>query len=402
MKHRQIIPPTIYFFTLMLYLSICVLTSCRSRTVKALATDGDTIPLKYAQHLVLVKHDGFTEALVLNPWNKGTLLHRYFLVPKGQGGNQLAQQLASTKESKMVRSDVIRTPITRGIIFTSAHCQLMYELGCPKAIAGVCDLQYINISDIQKRSKKDIVDCGQSFQPNMERIVDIQPEALLVSPFENNGGFGKLEKLKIPVIETADYMETSPLGRAEWIRFYGLLFGSKASDSSYVSCTEKADSIFNVVEQTYLSLKKKAAALPLGASVLTERKTGGVWYVPGGKSTMGILLRDAHARYEWAEDSHSGSLALNPEQVLDRASNITVWALKRFGGKPLTRKDLLDEYKGYVHLAAMTRGKIYQCDTSTEPYFEETSFHPERLLREFILLSHPEVKDMGRMKYYKK
>lgn len=209
------------------------------------------------------------------------------------------------------------------------------------------------------------MDCGSSMQPDIERIIALHPEALLISPFENSGGYGKLDKLRIPIIETADYMETSPLGRAEWIKLYGLLLGSS-----------KADSLFSAIEKEYLQLKAEAAKLPLGLSILTERKTGNVWYVPGGKSTMGILLRDAHAKYIFADDQHSGSLSMSPEQIIAKGNQVDVWAFKYFGGNALTKQDLLAEYQGYQALKAFQSGNIYETDTSCEPYFELTSSIP--------------------------
>lgn len=182
-------------------------------------------------------------------------------------------------------------------------------------------------------------------------------------------------------------METSPLGRAEWIRFYGLLF----------NCEQRADSLFTSIEKDYLAEKERAARLPLGRSILTERKTGSVWYVPGGKSTMGGLLKDANAKYVFSKDKHSGSLALSPEQVLEKADSIDVWAFKTF-----SETNLLQEYAGYKYLKAFKAGEVYECNTSLIPYFEQTSFHPERLLREFVLLAHPESGDLKKLRYYRK
>lgn len=167
--------------------------------------------------------------------------------------------------------------------------------------------------------------------------------------------------------------------------------------------SSKADSLFSAIEKEYLQLKAEAAKLPLGLSILTERKTGNVWYVPGGKSTMGILLRDAHARYIFADDTHSGSLSMSPEQIIAKGNQVDVWAFKYFGGNALTKQDLLAEYQGYQALKAFQTGTVYETDTSCEPYFELTSFHPEILLREFIILSHPEAGDkFGKLRFYKK
>lgn len=384
------------------------LTACQDgKTAAGMEERGDTLQMKYAQLLTIVSHDeqGYTEVKVHNPWKEGTELHRYILVPKGKEGDATMAKLAGQAhgEGKAaatlgVKTDTVRTPLESNLVFTAPHCQLLTELGCQNAITGVCDKDYINIPDIKSRAQADakvahpIMDCGSSMQPDIERIIALHPEALLISPFENNGGYGKLDKLRIPIIETADYMETSPLGRAEWIKLYGLLLSSS-----------KADSLFSAIEKEYLQLKAEAAKLPLGLSILTERKTGNVWYVPGGKSTMGILLRDAHAKYIFADDQHSGSLSMSPEQIIAKGNQIDAWALKYFGGNALTKNELLAEYQGYQALKAFQSGNIYETNTSREPYFELTSFHPEILLREFIILSHPEAGDkFGKLRFYKK
>ena len=429
-------------------LALLVLTACQGgKTTAGEAEGGDTLKMKYAKLITIVKHGEkgtaslgkdaedvdyqYAEVNVANPWKAGTLLHRYILIPKGKEGDETVARLALQRTSGMgCTTDTVRTPVERSAVFIAPHCQLMYELGCQQAIRGVCDLNYINIPDVRKRAasagnvssagnasaRNSIVDCGSSMAPDIERIIALKPEAILVSPFENSGGYGKLDKLHIPIIEAADYMESSPLGRAEWMKFYGMLFGkaSKTADGKAskiadgkaskavlsASCETTADFLFSQIEKEYLKLKAEAGKLPKGLSILTERKTGGVWYVPGGQSTIGILLKDANARYIFEDDQHSGSLAMSPEQILAKGKQVDVWAFKYFGGAPLSQAQLLQEYDGYKALAAFNRGNIYQVDTSTVPYFELTSFHPELLLREFIILAHGER--FGKLKFYKK
>ena len=466
----------IYIFGALL--ALLVLTACQGgKTTAGEAEEGDTLKMKYAKLLTIVKYGEkgtassdkdaedaeyqYAEVNVANPWKAGMLLHRYILIPKGEEGDKTVTRLALQRTSGMgCTTDTVRTPVERSAVFIAPHCQLMYELGCQQAIRGVCDLNYINIPDVRKRAASagkassgnassgnassgnasagnaaagktsagnSIVDCGSSMAPDIERIIALKPEAILVSPFENSGGYGKLDKLHIPIIEAADYMESSPLGRAEWMKFYGMLFGKdknisttvagkalttvvgkalttvagKASEATLpASCELKADSLFAKIEKEYLKLKAEAGKLPKGLSILTERKTGNVWYVPGGQSTIGILLKDANARYIFSDDKHSGSLPMSPEQILAKGSQVDVWAFKYFGGAPLSQVQLLQEYDGYKALAAFSRGNIYQVDTSTVPYFELTSFHPELLLREFIILAHGSR--FGKLKFYKK
>lgn len=430
-----------------LYILLCgataalLMAACQGgKTDAADAEAGDTLEMKYAKLLTIVKHgDGeetsdaaegidyqYAEAIIANPWKAGTMLHRYILIPKGKEGDKTVAMLARRRSTGVrCTTDTVRTPVEKSAVFIAPHCQLMYEMGCQQAIRGVCDLDYINIPDVKKRAAaagnaaarkasagktsaenasagNSIVDCGSSMAPDIERIIALKPEAILLSPFENSGGYGKLDKLHIPIIEAADYMESSPLGRAEWMKFYGMLFGNEEGKSNGISgsCESKADSLFSQIEKEYLKLKAEAGKLPKGLSILTERKTGNVWYVPGGQSTIGILLKDANARYIFEDDQHSGSLAMSPEQILAKGKQVDVWAFKYFGGAPLSQAQLLQEYDGYKALAAFNRGNIYQVDTSTVPYFELTSFHPELLLREFIILAHGER--FGKLRFYKK
>lgn len=440
-----------------LYILLCgataalLMAACQGGKTAAAAEAGDTLEMKYAKLLTIVKHgDGkessdeaedidyqYAEAIIANPWKAGTMLHRYILIPKGKEGDKTVAMLARRRSTgARCTTDTVRTPVERSAVFVAPHCQLMYELGCQQAIRGVCDLDYINIPDVKKRAaagnaaagkasagnvssgnvsaenaaaRNSIMDCGSSMSPDIERIIALKPEAILLSPFENSGGYGKLDKLHIPIIEAADYMESSPLGRAEWMKFYGMLFGNEEgrgkreegkSNGISGSCESKADSLFAKIEKEYLKLKAEAAGYPKGLSILTERKTGNVWYVPGGQSTIGILLKDANARYIFEDDQHSGSLAMSPEQILAKGKQVDVWAFKYFGGAPLSQVQLLQEYDGYKALAAFNRGNIYQVDTSTVPYFELTSFHPELLLREFIILAHGER--FGKLRFYKK
>ena len=422
-----------------LYILLCgataalLMAACQGgKTAADDAEAGDTLEMKYAKLLTIVKHGDveetsdaaegidyqYTEAIIANPWKAGTMLHRYILIPKGEEGDKTVAMLARRRSTgARCTTDTVRTPVERSAVFIAPHCQLMYEMGCQQIIRGVCDLDYINIPDVKKRAalsgntsaQNPIEDCGSSMAPDIERIIALNPEAILLSPFENSGGYGKLDKLHVPIIEAADYMESSPLGRAEWMKFYGMLFGNEEgrvkreeekNNGISGSCEPKADSLFAKIEKEYLKLKAEAAGYPKGLSILTERKTGNVWYVPGGQSTIGILLKDANARYIFEDDEHSGSLAMSPEQILAKGKQVDVWAFKYFGGAPLSQAQLLQEYDGYKALAAFSRGNIYQVDTSTVPYFELTSFHPELLLREFIILAHGER--FGKLRFYKK
>lgn len=351
-------------------IAAALLSSCVGRKAPKQEM-GSGVHLRYARLLSLSETNGTMEATIADPWQEGRVLQTVRV-----GDDKAAHALQ---------------PLRRVVVFSTSHCQLLEYLGLADRIVGVCDARYILIPDIQKRlADGRVTDCGSSMSPDIEKIIELAPDAIMASPFEGSGGFGKLEKLGIPIIQTADYMETSALGRAEWMRFYGRLFGAGRG----------ADSLFQVVESTYQQLRRYAAKLSVGRSILTERKTGATWYTPGGSSSIGMIIKDANGQYAFGEDKHGGSLALSPEQIIDKAGGSDVWAFKFNGARMMTRADLLREYRGYSALKAFRTGVIYECNTSSVPYFEEVAFRPDFLLREMILLLHPDVK-LSSLRYYR-
>ena len=361
-------------------LALCfsLLVSCSFRQQKVNEGIGET-GFKYARNIIMEHKDGYVVVKLLNPWKKGTILQTYYLMPRN---------VESENISDGVRVDV---PIQRSVVFTSAHANLLEMLHAEKAISGVADLKYMLIPDIRRRAhrKGGIVNCGDAMKPDVEQIIDLKPEAILLSPFENGGGYGRLEEIGIPVIECADYMEESALGRAEWMKFYGLLFGRE----------READSLFAVVEKNYQALSRRASQSKVTRSVLPDRKVGPVWYLPGGESSVGLLYKDAHGVYAYAKDKHSGSLSMPFETVLDKFGQSDFWILSYRGD--FNRAKLLAEFQGYSMLKPCRTGEIYGCKVDSIPYFEEVSWRPDWLLSDLIQLFHPDLQ-IAPMHYYHK
>lgn len=368
---------TFFIFTV----AVLLLSSCggRSRTASALA-EGDTLPLRYAGNLTLTTSPDYTVATLRNPWDTLKTLHTYVLVPASR---PLPDSLPA--------GTTVRVPLSKAVVYSSVHCALIDQLGAFSAIGGVCDLKYIKLPAVQAAcAEGTIIDCGSGMNPDMEKIIDLHPDAILLSPFENSGGYGRVEKLDIPIIECADYMETSALGRAEWMRFYGLLFGASS----------RADSLFAVVDSCYQQLKRRAALSPASLSIVSELKNGSAWYVPGGRSTMGRLFRDAGGRYAFADDTHSGSVPLSFETVFDKAGDADVWTLKYNRNRDMTYADLQAGYIGYTAFKAFKTRNVYGCNTAKVPFYEETPFRPDYLLADFIQILHPETGNSGGLRYF--
>lgn len=362
-----------------------VICSCSGRSTTS--SDFEPVPLRYATNLTCERGEGFSIWTLRNPWDTTQVLHRYILQHE-----TLAQPDFSIFNFQF---SIIKTPVRHAGVATAVHCGLLDELGVGSAIAGVCEKEYIDLPVVNEGlAAGRIADFGNGMNPNIERIMDVAPDILLLTPFEHSGGYGRVERLGIPIIECAEYMEVSPLARAEWIRFYGELFG----------VSERADSIFHEVESNYLALKEKThskdSPVKAGVSLLTEMLYGGQWFVPCGQSTMGMMFADAGANYLFANRKGSGSVALSFETVLDEAQNADVWLVKYNSQQPLTYSNLAADYQPYTRFRAYQQRHIYACDLAHNHFYEETPFHPDRLLRDLICILHPELLPDQQPVYY--
>ncbi|MCD8182577.1 MAG: ABC transporter substrate-binding protein [Bacteroides sp.] len=365
----------------MLWIIVLLLSACGGRSNTSSASEqGDTIALRYADNLTLVDYPDYTVTTLRNPWDTLKTLHTYILVPASK-----------PVPAHLPKGTIVRTPLSRAVIYSSVHCGLVGRLGAFGSIGGVCDLKYIKLPAVQEGiAKGTIADCGDGMNPDMEKIIDLHPDAILLSPFENSGGYGRVEKLDIPIIECADYMETSALGRAEWMRFYGLLFGA----------VSQADSLFAEVDSCYQQLKMRASLSSVSLSVISELKNGSAWYVPGGRSTIGRLYSDACGQYVFADDQHSGSVPLAFETVFDKGGEADVWIIKYNRSRDMTYADLKADYIGYTGFKAFKTRNIYGCNTANVPFYEETPFRPDYLLSDLIQIFHPEIGDLGGLRYF--
>ncbi|MBO7416590.1 MAG: ABC transporter substrate-binding protein [Bacteroidaceae bacterium] len=358
-------------FTLLTAALIC---SCNGGV--RFQADGGIMEL--ASHITVQETAHSYHVRIANPWKKGTLLHTYTFTD------------SLDTDYKFNRAgNTVHIPLKRVVVMTNSLARLMVEIGVQDCIAGVCEPEYISDSLIRARLESGVIaDCGNSMYPTIEKIMELHPDAIMVSPFEQTG-YGQLEKLGIPLLECADYMETSPLSRAEWIRFYGRLFGAAA----------KADSLYDKVSTDYNTLKDLAAGTVSRPKVMLDTRSGSAWYVAGGGSTIGRMIADAGAEYVFGDNSSSGSVPLSFETVFEKAQDADVWLLKNSSSIPLTYSLLESDFKSYASFKPFRERNIWVCNVNEVPYFELTSFHPEMLLGEFISIFHPEM-GSGRFFYH--
>ena len=361
---------------------VLLLSACGGGSKTSSAFEGKVLPLKYAENLTLIQGEGYTEAVLRNPWDTTSILRTYILVDKDK-----------KVPDHLPEGTLVRTPLSKALVYTATHCNLIHELGAVKSIGGICEIQYIKVPEIVEGcANGTIVNAGEGTNPDIEKIIDLHPDALLLSPYENSGGHGQVEKLKIPIIECADYMETSALGSAEWIRFYGLLFGREAL----------ADSIFAEVEKNYNEWKALATAQPVKPRLMCEVKSGSAWYVSGGRSTTGKLYADAGADYVFASYPNAGGVPLSFETVFDKAQDADVWLMKYNHPTDKTYQSLQEDYAPYANFKAFKDKNIYHCNTAYRPYYEDFPFHPDRVLKDLIKIFHPSLLPKYELKYFSK
>lgn len=364
---------------LLLLLAGLLMWQCRGGEKYTVAVNGDTLTHD-SRLLTLIDCGQYTVADVADPWNEGETLGRYILVNR------------DSRPDSLPAGTVIEVPLQTSLVYSSVHAGAIDELGAIGRVTAVCDAPYFKIPAIVDGLRSgDVVDAGASASPSIETIIGHRPGAILLSPFQN-AGHGAIQQLGIPIIECADYMEATPLGRAEWIKLLGILYGNR----------QLADSIYAGVKERYTSLADSANHVRMMMPVVvSERVTDGVWYVPGGRSYQARMFADAGARYPWSADSTAGSLQLDFPAVYDKAHMADVWLIRTYG-QDLTLEQLEADYSPNSRMKAFHNGGVFSCNTSESSLFEEFPFHPDLLLREYINIFYPGYLDNDSLRYYRR
>lgn len=366
---------------LTLFIVVAFLASCKGSHASSSAEgEGEVLPMKYAENLTVREFPDFTEVTVRNPWDTLKTLQKYILVERD-----------SEMPAGLPEGTIIKVPVTNALVYSTVHNSLITELGAIDAIGGICNSKYVNGKELQARlASGRIVDCGVSLSPDLEKIIKLKPQVIMLSPFENNDKYAKVGELGIPIIECADYMETSPLGRAEWVRFYGMLFGKQ----------DVADKMFAKTESNYLELKQIANGLAIKPKVIIDQRYGQVWNVPGGVSTMGRLIEDAGGINPFASYKQSGSVPLAPEKVLAEAHDADIWFVRYNQEKDKSLRELGNDAPVNSQFKAFKDGRVYGCNTRYVNFYEETPFHPDLILEDMVHLMHPELSSSAPARYY--
>ena len=364
----------------LLLVPLFLVYSCHSRQGVSLEeAGGKTFPLRYAEGFKVTDYPDYTIVDIRDPWNPQRNLQRYVLIDRNK---ETPVELPS--------GTLIRTPIQKVMVYTVVHCAVLDELGVADDIAGICEPRFIHAPAIRSRLADGMIaDMGESASPNTEKMIELGVEVVLASPLHNTG-YGAVEKTGIPIIECPDYMEATPLGRAEWLYFLGLLTGKSAL----------ADSLFHETETRYMDIKNKIAMVTHRPTLFTEKKYGDSWYVPAGDSFMAHLYRDAGADYIFSYLSGAGGTPLNFEIVLDKAIHADYWLFNYALDAEMSYQSLVAEYELYANFDAFKKHRVYGCNTDFSIFFEEVPMHPDFLLCELVAILHPELIPGYQLRYF--
>ncbi|MDH6356771.1 ABC transporter substrate-binding protein [Parabacteroides sp. PF5-9] len=367
-------------FSALIVVSIYLMVSCGPSGKSPVAEEVSSDTIRYARGITIDRYEEYTAVEVHDPWENGQLLQRYLLIDK-----------AKELPANLPKGTIVRTPIQKIAVYTSVHVAIIDLLQSADQIIGVCEPRYMDTPLVQEGLKQgSIVDLGEATSPNVEKMIDVGAEIVIASPFQNSN-YGAVEKIGIPIIEGADYMESLPLGRTEWIKFYGLLLDKEAL----------ADSLFAATEKRYLALKKLTTAVTSRPSVVAEKRFGSSWYVPAGDSYIAHLFRDAGADYLFHDLPGAGSTPLAFEFVFDKAIHADYWLLKYNHPEDISYTDLRKEYIPYEDFDAFKNRNVFGCNTGNTPYYEEFPIHPDYLLKDFVRIFHPELLPEYTLRYYK-
>ncbi len=349
-------------------IALALFAACGNRTTDP--AGGEAFAFEYARGVTVERFDGYTKVQIKNPWDTAKLLRTYLLVPD-----------SAAVPDDLPPGEVVRTPVRRIVAYASAHCAMLEAIGAGHLLVGVCESRYVNLDFVKKGiADGSLTDVGEAFSPSIEKIIDLEPDLLIATPIENMG-YGQAEKIGVPLLEATEYLENTPLGRAEWVRLFGLFCGREAA----------ADSLFRQIVSRYEAIRTLAADVAEHPSVLSEVPYPPVWYVPGGKSFMANLYRDAGAVHPWSDNASTGSLTLSVEAVLERGVDADIWIVKYNRPQDMTYGALKAEFDAADRFSAFRDRRVFGVNAARVPYYDEVPVAPDRVLADLVWVFHPEL-----------
>lgn len=351
-------------------------TATASSTIDSTQNTQSTI--HYAKGFRIAYEATYKKITVLNPIDTTKIIAEYLLVEKGK---------SYTANSNDI---VIEIPLQSIASVSTTHLPFFTLLNLEDRLNGFGGIRHVKNEKILQRIKDNkIKEIGFDHDIDTEAVISLNPSGLMVYPYEGMN-FSALEKSGIKLIYNAEYLELSPLGKAEWIKFVAAFFNKE----------KEANELFSKIEQDYLKLQVSANKLKNKPSIFSGKSFKGEWHIPGGKSFAANFLKDAGADYLWSRDKNNNVLSLSFESVIEKAIDADWWLIVGSKNGKYTLEDLKNEDSRYEEFAAFKNKKVLYCNTLRVDYFGDGVAEPEVILKDLIYFLHPELKLKHTPKYF--
>jgi len=366
--------------------SLLLLAGCVSRTSpEGEPETGDSFT-RYAQGFRVEERGSCRIVKVTNPWQQSRDVIFTYL---------LAHDREMVPDSL---SDIpfVKTPVKRVIALSTTHVAMIDQLGCAASIVGVSGGEYIYNASISERIRTGkIEDVGYGQGLDFETIVRLDPDVIFLYGVEGNvvTTLEKLNDLGIPAVFCGEYLESHPLGKAEWIRYFSLFYENETASARY----------FNKVDSAYNTLAAMASQVRPKPKVLTGLPWKDTWYMAGGNSFAARLIEDAGGDYLWSENSSNQAVPLDLESVYMKAVNADIWINT---GAATSISDILLLDKRFADLRVVQEGRVYNNDARTSKgggndYWESGTVRPDLVLGDLIRVFHPGLMAEHQFVYYR-
>ena len=282
----------------------------------------------------------------------------------------------------LANKTIIRTPVKSAVAFSSTQWSVFQKLGEIDRVKGILESNYTKNEEISALvAKGRITDVGMSTNVNAEKLINLQPDLILYTPYPGID-FSHLGELSgATMLSFPDYLESHPLGRAEWMKVVGLLCGKEKETNEW----------FDNVVRRYETLSEKCSSVEAKPTVFSDLPFENQWYVPGGKSYIAKIFADAGSDYIWKDNESAGSLHIDAESVLLKAQQADFWRVINSYDTPFTYERLEKENELYPLFKAFEKKQLLVCDVRECGYFEKSQYEPDVLLADFIYHFHPEL-----------
>lgn len=331
----------------------------------------------YANGFSITHNENFKILTINNPWPKAEKSFKYALIPR--------ENLATITLNSDEYDGIIATPVEKIVVTSTTHIPALELLGIEETLVGFPGTDYISSEKTRALiNAESIRELGKNEGINTEVLLELQPEVVVGFGIDgNNKTFETIKKSGIPVMYNGDWVEKSPLAKAEWIKFFGALYNK----------TAEADSIFNSIEKAYNDAKILASKVKNSPTVLSGALHKDVWYLPSGTSPEAQLLKDANVNYLWQDVAGEGSLALSFEAVFTKGKSADIWLSPSYYNSLETLKNANEHYTEFDAFKNKTVYSFVNVTGATGgvTYYEEGTARPDLVLKDIIKVCHPEL-----------